>query len=486
MSLGSSVHTIGFHKDMAGWIPEARRAVFRDTGARTVTIAPLSEPEVNGAFLGVIPLDDEGRRFYTVEARRRTSHDFLVPADGVLIHLVDLNRGDRAAQVVDATLDANPSDAGATWTPGETYTDPERGLAVSVDAAAGRGYTVTVTRWRAGPDACVEVVPAGHWKGEYFATGRSFGAVAIRDDGAGSLSPDLDPQGPFPACGARDGFSARWTRDVTLAEGVYRIAIVLAGGARVRVDGRTVFDRYREPTSLATFDVDVALTAGRHQLEVTYRDAIHMPALSVTLGQPRPGFRIEVDGAPRLVAPGTSAPFTVRLVGMGGFRSPVALTASPGAAGEVHLDAATIRPGESSGATLSVASGAPGMLAVRLEARSGSLAASHRILVRTRVGFTIQCVPGAVDTVYGSKGEFTVSIVRDPGMTGPVEVRIPAGFPSFLKVKPASAATEGDRVVFRYKARKLKGRPESFVELSCVATHATGGTQFSAVRLAVR
>jgi M6 family metalloprotease-like protein len=490
MSLGSSVHTIGFHKDLAGWIPESRRVVFRDEPTKTVTFAPLSEPNAPGALLGVIPLDDEGTRFYTIEARRRTNYDYFVPADGIVLHQVDLTRGDRTARVVDATLNGNPDDDGAVWTVGERFTEPESGIVISVDAVSGSGYVVTVVRHRTAPGACATTVPAGHWRGEYFATIRTFGAVAVRDDGTGQLSPALGAAGPFPACGAGDNFSARWTRDVTLAEGVYGLTVVLAGGARVRVDGRTVFDRLRNPTYLTTFDVEVALTSGTHRIEVTYRDTVQSPALSVRLDGPHPGFRLEVDQAPRSVAPGGSARCVVRVVGLGGFQAPVTLSAStePGlGGGSVRLDDDSLRAGESTGATIAVDQSAPaGTLALRLEARSGALSTSRIVLVRTRLGFTISCVPGTLDVGYGSKGEFAVVVARDPGMTAPIDVRLTGGTPGYLKLKPAEATTASDQTTFRYKVKKSKRPVERLHEFQCVATDGSGATQFAALRLTIR
>jgi M6 family metalloprotease-like protein len=490
MSLGASVHTIGFHKDLAGWIPDARRVVSRTEATKQITLAPLSEPNVPGALLGIVPIDDEGTRFYTIEARRRTSYDFFVPADGVLIHLVDLTRANRVAQVVDATPDNNPNDSGGVWTVGERFTDPASGVYISVDAAAGSAYTVTVGRVRFVPNACMATVPTNRWKGEYFATSRTFGALAVRDEGTGALSPVWSAMGPAPACGVGDNFSARWTRDMTVAEGLHRISIELAGAARIRIDGRAVFDKLHSPTLLASFAVDVLLTAGTHHFEVTYFDAVQSPKLSVSLDGPRPGFRIDVVQPPRSMAAGTSAEVTVRIVGVGGFRSPVTLASDREGGlegGSIRFDDDTLLPGESTTATISVDGNAlAGTLALLVEGGSGSLTASTRVLVRTRLGFTISCAPGSISENYGAKGEFAIVVTRDPGLTGPIEVRIPAGIPAFLKIKPALATAEGESVVFRFKVKKQRARIERLSEIQCVATDASGAIQLAALRLLVR
>jgi len=490
MSAGASVHTNAFHKDLAGWIPETRRAIFRDEGSQTATIAPLSDPSASGALIGIVPVDDEGKRFYTIEARRRTGYDFFVPTDGVVLHLVDLKRGDRIAQVVDATMDADPDDDGAVWTVGERFTDAPGGVFITIDAAEADGYRVTVGRVRPLATTCFAEVPANHWKGEYFATFRMFGAVAVRDEGAGVLAPSWGAGGPSTACGVGNSFSARWTRDIALAEGVHQIAITVAGGARLRMDGRTVFDTLSAPTSLESYSVNVALAAGVHRVEVAFRDLIETPRISIRIDPPRPGFRLEIDDAPRAIAPGAVAPFAVRVVGLGGFRSPVTISAEPEpglSGGSIRLDRNVVGPGESTGATLAIDDGAPsGMLAVRIEGRAGTLVVACRLLVRTRLGFVISCVPDAIDTRYGTRGDISIVIDRDDGMTAPVDVRLTAGTPSFLKLKPSQATTSGNRIAIRYKVKKTK-RPISYrTDITCVGTSADGTSVLATLRFAVR
>ena len=54
--------------------------------------------------------------------------------------------GERAAQVVDGDNNGDPNDAGAMWTPGETFTDAANGITVTVDAQTATGFQVTITR----------------------------------------------------------------------------------------------------------------------------------------------------------------------------------------------------------------------------------------------------------------------------------------------------------------------------------------------------
>lgn len=175
--------TIGYHQQLAGWIsPQQRISVGRGE-TRTLTLQPLSEPDPPISALPTpsaqahlahpdpdlhphrpptpstfhpaqplhprlvrLPLDRVGRRFYTLEARTRSGYDAALPGSGVLIHAVDTARADRLAQVVDPDGNGDPNDDGALWTPGETFTDPNHGIAVEIVDAGGGGWSVTVRR----------------------------------------------------------------------------------------------------------------------------------------------------------------------------------------------------------------------------------------------------------------------------------------------------------------------------------------------------
>jgi hypothetical protein len=66
-----------------------------------------------------------------------------------------------------------------------------------------------------------------------------------------------------------DNFSARWTRTVNLAAGVYRFTVTGDDGVRLYVDGQLKIDRWTEqpPT---TYTVDVLLFGGNHELRLEY------------------------------------------------------------------------------------------------------------------------------------------------------------------------------------------------------------------------
>lgn len=87
--------------------------------------------------------------FYTVEVRRNEGYDRVLPTRPVgdkpvvIIHQVDTGRWDRQAQVVDADGNGNPSDIGAMWTVGETFTGDDA-IKVSVVGETADGFMVYV------------------------------------------------------------------------------------------------------------------------------------------------------------------------------------------------------------------------------------------------------------------------------------------------------------------------------------------------------
>jgi hypothetical protein len=92
-----------------------------------------------------IPIGGSTTRFYTVEVRRHVGYDEQIPYNGVVIHKVNTTLSDRVAQVVDVDNNGNPNDAGATWRPGETFSDPTNGITVTVNARVPGGFSVTIS-----------------------------------------------------------------------------------------------------------------------------------------------------------------------------------------------------------------------------------------------------------------------------------------------------------------------------------------------------
>lgn len=147
------VNTISYHKDALNWFPSNRRYVAAPGSTQDISIERIGQVPVGSETyqMARIPIGGSTTRFYTVEARRFIGYDNEIPAEGVVIHRVDTTRSDRLAQIVDSDGNGNPNDSGATWAPGETFTDSANGMSVSVLAMASDRFTVRVSLGAAPP-----------------------------------------------------------------------------------------------------------------------------------------------------------------------------------------------------------------------------------------------------------------------------------------------------------------------------------------------
>jgi M6 family metalloprotease-like protein len=140
------VHTIGFHKDALGWIPDSRRYMATTGPDQSIFIERLAQPGTSGYLVAQIPIGGSTTNFYTVEARKFVGFDQQVPGEAIVIHLVDTIRGDRLAQVVDVDSipNSNPNDDGAMWLPGEVFTDTVNNIAIAIMEDTGSGYRIII------------------------------------------------------------------------------------------------------------------------------------------------------------------------------------------------------------------------------------------------------------------------------------------------------------------------------------------------------
>jgi hypothetical protein len=139
-------HTISHHKEILGWVSPGERYIAACGTTQTIHLWRLStSPTAGGYKMALIPRNESGTSFYTVEARRFAGYDAYLPAEAVIIHDVDTTRSDRDAQVVDPDNNGNPNDAAAMWLPGESFV--HSGLAtVTVLSSTTTGYLVEIAR----------------------------------------------------------------------------------------------------------------------------------------------------------------------------------------------------------------------------------------------------------------------------------------------------------------------------------------------------
>lgn len=152
------------------------------------------------------------------------------------------------------------------WGP---HTETYGGVTFEIDADYANGPVVGA----ATSPSCWQVVPAGHWQGEYFDNMDLSGSPSmIRNDGTGFLDFNWLSGSPSTACGLPvDNFSVRWTRSVAFDGGTYRFKVTSDDGFRLWVDGDLVIQTW-EDGGLSDLRVYVALSAGDHDVVLEYYD----------------------------------------------------------------------------------------------------------------------------------------------------------------------------------------------------------------------
>lgn len=152
-----TIHTISHHKNLAGWIPSARRWAPAMGATETATIVRSALPPGAGYLMAEIPI--AGGKRYTVEARLPMGHDTPLPGQAIVIHEAEGSR----AYVVDPDNNGDPNDEGAMWKVGESFVDAVNQVTIAVEAALSDGFVVKITRGAA--STCTVTVAASPTNG---------------------------------------------------------------------------------------------------------------------------------------------------------------------------------------------------------------------------------------------------------------------------------------------------------------------------------
>jgi M6 family metalloprotease-like protein len=151
---GADNDLLGWHKWKLGWLDDSQVSCAPAHGTSDYTLTPLERR--GGPKLVFLPL---GRRtLYAVEVRVRAGNDEAVCRPGVLIYKVDadVDTGMGPVTVFDSrrgsggctrspNVQAELSDA--TFTPGQVFKDPKRGVRIAVESGDAKGsYRVRVSR----------------------------------------------------------------------------------------------------------------------------------------------------------------------------------------------------------------------------------------------------------------------------------------------------------------------------------------------------
>jgi M6 family metalloprotease-like protein len=134
--------TIGYHKDILGWIGPERKVEVQGLGTtHSIFLNYWGRSSGLGYSLLQIPL--EGAEYLTAEARLQEGYDSGVPHQGVVLHRIDETRS-RPANVVDADGNGHPNDQGSVWQTGESFNDGDLGITIEVGESTADGLQLEV------------------------------------------------------------------------------------------------------------------------------------------------------------------------------------------------------------------------------------------------------------------------------------------------------------------------------------------------------
>ena len=151
MSTSWSQHTIGYHKEMLGWISAESVPVIRPGSEGTITIDRMSQPAGDNPLVIHVPVVGSASDMLTVELRQAVGYDENILAEGVVIHDIDDDRTtfnpiSHNRSPVPAIL-AQPVDEvqpNRIWRAGETFVDAG-GVSIEVNMIEAGSATVTIT-----------------------------------------------------------------------------------------------------------------------------------------------------------------------------------------------------------------------------------------------------------------------------------------------------------------------------------------------------
>jgi hypothetical protein len=139
-------HTIGYHKDILGWIPAAQKLVVPDNSAAVVVLDDTVNSTSNYRLI-VLPLGN-GSTWYTVETRKRRGvYESALPDEAVLIYHIDPTRVEGAWLYDAAMPPADYADnEGSMWKVGEVFEDVANQITIAIDAETIDGFRITIDR----------------------------------------------------------------------------------------------------------------------------------------------------------------------------------------------------------------------------------------------------------------------------------------------------------------------------------------------------
>ncbi len=115
--------------------------------------------------------------------------------------------------------------------------------------------------------------PDESWLVAYFNNPDLTGEPTARGtDGMGFIDRDFQGISPAPGIDTTD-YSIRWTRNLTLTQGLYRFSLTADDGAKLYIDDVSQINEWSNKTMATSYHVDVSLSAGTHRIRLEYYQA---------------------------------------------------------------------------------------------------------------------------------------------------------------------------------------------------------------------
>jgi hypothetical protein len=146
-----------------------------------------------------------------------------------------------------------------------------------------------------------------YWQASYWNNTSLSGTPVLQRQEA-SLDHDWGTGSPDPSVSS-DGFSARWTKYISVADGTYRFTATSDDGIRVWVDSALIIDQWNDHAT-STFTADKHLTTGHHWVQVEFYENLGYAAAKLSWAPSTPSIgdwrgeyfnNTSLSGSPALV-----------------------------------------------------------------------------------------------------------------------------------------------------------------------------------------
>lgn len=188
----------------------------------------------------------------TVKFEEGTYRFFATADDGMIVYVDD-------EEIIDVWYDSQEHDVNTDVHLSAGNHD------LRVEYYEGGGQATAAVRWE---KVAASSATAGLWKAEYFNNTALSGTPVLTQNESQIDNTWLG----VPATGvSADGFSVRWSADISLEAGTYRFTARTDDGVRLWVGGQQIMDRWQLQTTTLV-SADIVLTGGSTPIVMEYYD----------------------------------------------------------------------------------------------------------------------------------------------------------------------------------------------------------------------